>query len=99
MTCLGIGEKDKGSGIPCRAHEHPCARPVLVLVSVVLTVYPQPWGSHLNIVSDTVFAVSLWRGIHFMLSLVSKVKAGLGRSQGQSLGLPVNPERCHVFGE
>lgn len=29
MTCLGIGEEGKASGIPCRAHEHPCAGLVL----------------------------------------------------------------------
>lgn len=55
---------------------------LLPLVSVVLTFYPQPWGgSHLNIVSDAVFAVkvSLWWGIHFIYAFPSFQGEGWAR--------------------
>lgn len=103
MTCLGIGEEGKASGIPCRAHEHPWQALLLPLVSCSLDCLSPALGVSLKYSLSCSFLLSksLSGGEFtlFMLSLVSKVKSGPGRSQGQSLGLPVNPESCPVFGE
>lgn len=93
VTFLHTGEEGKAKGLPWGLHAGPESSPIQALLFLPGLLYSGCLSSALGVLSK---CSQMWfllpkslsggKSTLFKLSRVSKVKAGLGRSQGQSLG-------------